>query len=295
MLEFKVIETDDKAWADSLLKFSDFRGAEYCFTNLFIWDGIYKSKIGRYKDFLLLRTGEENDYHYLYPAGRGDKREIIELLMEDSQKWGQKLSLISLTNETRAELEGLFPGKFEFTPAENSFDYVYESEKMITLSGKKLQPKRNHINYFLNNYNWSYEDFTPDKIDEVTSFNLEWCKITDCRQHETLMWESCAVEKCLSHFQELGVKGGILRVDDKIVAYTVGEVINSDTIIVHIEKAFSEYRGAYPMINKEFASRIAPGYKFINREDDIGDEGLRKAKESYYPAFMLEKFHAKLF
>lgn len=295
MLEFKAIETGDKAWADSLLKFSDFRGAEYCFTNLFIWDGIYKSQIGRYKDFLLLRTGTEPDYHYLYPAGRGDKREIIDLLIKDSASYGTKLCLIGLTNETKKELEELYPGKFKFNSIRDSFDYIYESEKMISLSGKKLQPKRNHINYFLNNYNWTYEEFTPDKIDEVVSFNHEWCKRTDCRQYETLMWESCAVEKCLSHYQELNLVGGILRVDGSIVAYTIGEAISSDTFIVHIEKAFSEFRGSYPMINREFASRHAQNFKFINREDDIGDDGLRKAKESYYPAFMLEKFYAELF
>lgn len=295
MLEFKVIETGDKVWADTLLKFSDFRGAEYCFTNLFIWDGIYKSKIGRYKDFLLLRTGDESDYHYLYPAGKGDFKEVIDLMIEDSAKFGKRFTLIGVTAETRATLENLYPGMFNYKPVRNSFDYIYDSEKMISLSGKKLQPKRNHINYFTNNYNWSYEDFTADKIDEVVNFNLEWCKATDCKQYETLMWESCAVEKCLSHYQELNLMGGILRVDGKIVAYTVGEVINSDTVIVHIEKAFSEIRGAYPMINREFASRLAPGYKYVNREDDIGDEGLRKAKESYYPAFMLEKFYAELF
>ncbi len=295
MLEFKTIELQDKEWADRLLAFSNYRGAEYCFTNLFIWDGIYKSQIGRYKDFLLLRTGDPGERNYLYPAGRGDIREVIEILEADSAKDGSPFSIIGVTKESREELEKMFPHKFRFTAVRDSFDYIYDSEKLITLAGKRLQPKRNHLNYFINNYNWSYQDLTPRLIDEVHAFNDEWCRRVECKKVETLSWESCAVEKCLGNYEALNVKGGILRVDGEIVAYSVGEVINSDTVIVHIEKAFYDVRGAYPMINREFASKIAAGYKYINREDDIGDEGLRKAKESYYPAFMLEKFRAELF
>ncbi len=295
MLEFKTIVIKDKEWADTLMSYSGYQGAEYCFTNLFIWDGIYKSKLARYKDFLLLRTGEPGNFHYLYPAGRGDIKEVLDLLAEEASLAGEKLSMICLSERTKRELDDHFPQRFNYTPVRNTFDYIYDTEALISLSGKKLQPKRNHINYFVNNYNWSYEDLTPDKIDEVMVFNLEWCKRTDCKKYETLMWESCAVEKCLSHYQELKLKGGILRVDGSIVAYTIGEALNSDTFVVHIEKAFPEFRGSYPMINREFLKRNAQQFKYVNREDDIGDEGLRKAKESYYPAFMLEKFSAELF
>ena len=295
MLEFKKIEIEDKAWADILLRISDFRGAEYCFTNLYIWDGIYQSKIGRYKDFLMLRTGSAPDFRYLYPAGSGDVKEVIELMMEDAANNGSSFTLIGVTEKTAQELKSHFPDRFIFDPIRDSFDYIYESEKLISLSGKKLQPKRNHLNFFAANNKWSYEELNSDMIPEIKEFNHEWCARVECKKYETLSWESCAVEKCLDNYHHLNLRGGVLRVDGKIVAYTIGEVINSDTVIVHIEKAFSEVRGAYPMINREFLSRVAPGYQYVNREDDIGDEGLRKAKESYYPIFMLEKFYAKLF
>lgn len=295
MLEFRQIKIEDKIWADSLLKISDFRGAEYCFTNLFIWDGIYQSKIGRYKDFLLLRTGSAPDFRYLYPAGSGDVKEVIELMIEDAAQNSSSFTLIGVTDQTAQVLNSLFPDRFNFNPVRDSFDYIYESEKLISLSGKKLQPKRNHLNFFASNNNWSYDELSSDMISEIKEFNQEWCERVECKKIETLSWESCAVEKCLDNYHLLNLRGGVLRVDGKIVAYTIGEVINSDTVIVHIEKAFSEVRGAYPMINREFLSRTAEGYKYVNREDDIGDEGLRKAKESYYPIFMLEKFYAKLF
>ncbi len=294
MIEFKKIEIIDKEWVDRILSLSDYRGAEYNFTNLFIWDGIYKSEIGRFKDFLVLRAGTPGERYYLYPAGRGDRREVIEEMMKDALQDESAFSLIGLTRDTKAELEKMFPHGFRYEMVRDSFDYIYDTDKLTTLSGKKLQPKRNHLNYFVSNYNWSYEDFTASKVDEVKEFSHEWCRRIDCKGVETLSWESCAVEKCLDHFEKLNLKGGILRVDGEIVAFTVGEVLNSDTVVVHIEKAFSDVRGAYPMINREFIKKIATGFKYVNREDDIGDEGLRKAKESYYPTFMLEKFTATL-
>lgn len=295
MLEFKKIELSDKEWVDRLLSLSDYRGAEYNFTNLFIWDVVYKSEIGRFRDFFLLRAGTPGDYYYLYPAGRGDRREVIEELMENASHEDCNLSIIGLSKEAKGELEKMFPGKFRYTAIRDSFDYIYEAEKMMTLSGKKLQPKRNHLNYFVSNYNWTYEDLTPDKVEEVREFSHEWCRRNECKSVDTLALESCAVEKCLNNYGSLNLKGGILRVDGQIVGYTIGEALNSDTIVVHVEKAFQEFRGAYQFINREFIKKIAPGFQYVNREDDIGDEGLRKAKESYYPIFMLEKFTATLF
>ncbi len=295
MLEFKKIEISDKDWVDRLLAFSDYRGAEYCFTNLFIWDSIYKTKIARFKDFLIVRVGTDEECSYLYPAGRGNIREVLDLLIEVEFSKGEQLSLIGLTSLTKEELKQIYPGGFKFETNRDSYDYIYESSKLITLSGKKLQSKRNHVNHFISNYNYKFEMMKSNDIPEVQEFNQEWCKRADCKQIETLSWELCAVKKCLKYFDELKLSGGVLRVDGGIVGYTIGEVLNSDTVIIHIEKAFSEIRGAYPSLNKEFASRLAADYKYVNREDDIGDSGLRKAKESYYPIFMVEKYSAILF
>ena len=294
MPDFKPIEISDKEWVDQLLRYSDYRGSEYCFTNLFIWDSVYESLIARFKDFVLIRSGNKGSYKYLYPAGSGDKREVLEIIIADAQSNSSSLSLIGLSPEAKEELETIMPGRFEFTPYRDSFDYIYESEKLISLSGKKLQSKRNHINFFKNTYNWSYEELTAEAIPEVAQFNTKWCKEADCNKHKTLGLEICAVKKCLDNYPELNISGGILRVEGEIVAYTIGERINSDTAIVHIEKALTSFRGAYPMINREFAERIASDFLYINREDDIGDLGLRNAKESYHPHFMLEKYIGRL-
>ena len=295
MIDFKEITIEDKAWIDQLLRYSDYRGAEYCFTNLFIWSGIYQSKIARYKDFLLLRSSHGGMASYLYPAGTGDRKEVLDLIIDDASRRGEKSMLISMSGQAKKEVEDLYPGRFDFFPVRESFDYIYESEKLITLSGKKLQPKRNYINRFKELPDWKYEDLTLEMIPDVIEFNKEWCKDVDCGSNKSLGSEVCAVSKCLNNYRHLGLSGGVLRVAGKIVAYTIGEAINSDTVIVHIEKAFAQVKGAYPMINREFAERQASEYKYISREDDAGDIGLRKAKESYCPVFMQEKYSTIIF
>lgn len=292
MIDFKKIEISDKPWIDELLACSDFKGAEYCFTNLFIWDEVYHSKIARYKDFLLLTSGSGEETKYLYPAGKGDIKEVLEFLEADAKERGVPFTLIGITADTKPVIEQLMPGAFKYEAVRNSFDYIYESEKLITLSGKKLQPKRNHLNNFIKLEGWSYEDITAENLNECIEYTNAWCKVNGCGENLSLMWECCAVNKALSHFFELGLKGGLIRLDGKVIAYTVGEAINSDTVIVHIEKAEADIRGSYQAINNQFIQRLAAGYQYVNREDDAGDEGLRRAKESYYPAFMLEKFYA---
>lgn len=292
MIEFRQIVIEDKEWIDKIMQASDFRGAEYCFTNLFIWEEVFKSKISRHKDFLLFMSGFGDETRYLYPPGEGDLREVISLLEADAKERGVPFKLIGLSPEAKERLENAFPGAFEYRATRGSFDYIYESEKMISLSGKKLQSKRNHLNRFLENPGWTYEEITPDNLHEVREFTVKWCIANSCKDNVSKMWEICAVNRALSNFFELKLNGGIIRLDGEIIAYSAGEQINSDTLIVHIEKADASIRGAYQAINREFASRNASTLKYINREDDAGDEGLRKAKESYYPAFLQEKYAA---
>ncbi|MFA5713405.1 MAG: phosphatidylglycerol lysyltransferase domain-containing protein [Bacteroidales bacterium] len=295
MIEFKKVALSDKEWIDRVLKFSDFYGAEYNFTNAFIWGDIFNSKIGRFKDFLLARSGEWGERRYLFPAGKGNLREAIELLMEDAIREESPFEMIALNRESREQLKKLYPNRFKFIQTRESFDYIYQVPKMISLSGKKLQSKRNHINFFTQNYNWQLQDLTFDKIDEVKEFLHLWCKQHKCTKTETLHWEMCAVKKALENYRALELKGLILRVEGEIIGFTVGEALNSNSFVVHVEKVLNDFKGGYQFINREFLKWHASQFEYVNREDDIGDEGLRRAKESYYPIFMVEKYRALLF
>lgn len=315
MLNFKEIKLEDKVWVDELLQYSDYYGTEYCFTTLFIWRKIYKTEICRYKDFLLIRSKHGDKPGYIFPAGKGtssDIKEIIDLYSKDAEEnFNCKLSLHSVTKDVLALINNIFPDQFDSYVNRNTFDYIYNSIDMLTLKGKKFQSKRNHLARFVELPNWSYEVINSNNLAECVKMNAEWCALYGCNKDESMEQESCAVRETLNNFSALKVKGGLLRLDGKVIAYTIGEMLNKNTFIVHIEKAFAEIRGAYPTMSREFIfhqmvnpmSLVLPngkpneditiqdiGFEFINREDDAGDEGLRKAKMQFHPAFLLEKW-----
>lgn len=155
---------------------------------------------------------------------------------------------------------------------------------------EKLHGKRNHINKFKALYpDWSYEPLNDDNVEDCFQMALKWRNKNGCEDDPEKNAEMCVTLNSLRLYKELGLKGGVLKADGKIVAFTVGEPVSDDTFVVHIEKAFAEVDGAYPMINQQFVQHECMEYEYVNREEDTGAEGLRKAKLSYRPAFLEEK------
>jgi hypothetical protein len=290
MIDFRPVTIADRDEVNKRLALSDFRAAEYSFANLFNWSGIFHTEIAFWDNLLLFRSGIDRS-HYFYPAGTGPVQAAVQWMMDDAAAQHKPFTLRSVQEAGKQQLEQLFPGRFTYTAVRDLFDYVYLAEDLLHLSGKKLQPKRNHISRFKKTFDWQYEDLTEANLAECKAMNEEWCRLYGCLDNASLKMEGCAVCRALNHFTEEGLLGGALRVDGKIIAFTAGEQVNADTLLVHIEKAFGEaYPGAYQVINQEFVRRHAAHLRYVNREDDAGDEGLRKAKLSYRPAFLLEKY-----
>ncbi len=294
MLDFTPITLDDRQRMSTLLQ-KGHRGAlEYNFTSNFMWRKIVHLQKAEINDFLVVRSGEnEDDVSYIFPSGEGDVKPIIDALISHHKEKGTALSFNTVLSKDKETLEALYPGQFEYTELRDAFDYVYLAESLRTLKGKKLAAKRNHINRFIeNNPGWVYEDITLENLAQVKEMSREWCRIAGCQDNEELFEESCAVEQAFKHYEALGLEGGLIRVEGRIVAFAMGEPLSDDTYVVHIEKAFYDIQGAYQIINREFARARTEGFEYINREDDTGDEGLRKAKLSYNPAFLVEKHKA---
>jgi len=293
-LVFSPFEIADREWMVPLLKNAHRGALEYNFTSNFIWREVYKLKAARFEDRLVMMSNEENP-SFIFPSGHGPVEPVVRALYDYVSQRGQKLVFNTLLNEDRDKLLAAFPGKFQIAPDRNVFDYVYDAKRLMTLSGRKLASKRNHINRFLmENSDWSYEPITRDNIGEVHKMSLEWCLMAGCRDDEGLFNESCAVEQAFKHFFSLGLTGGLLRLNGRVIAYAMGEELNDSTYIVHVEKAFHEINGSYQMINQQFAMANFEGYQYVNREDDAGDAGLRRAKLSYDPALLVEKSTATL-
>lgn len=293
MLNFKEIELADRQWMEPLIKSADLDACIYSFGTIFIWQEVYYTRAARMNDYVITKTGIENDrIYYCFPMGHGDVRPVLEAMMEDARQNGSNFVISGILPHQQAVLETLWPGKFRFVENRDDWDYIYSLDKLITLSGKKLHGKRNHIARFKDDADWSFEAITSENIDECWKMNLEWCSINGCGKDPSLEKEACAVRRAFDHFHALGFEGGLLRKGGRVVAYTMGEPLNSNTFVTHIEKAFGEIQGAYPMINQQFAMMIRdnhPEMMFVNREEDTGDEGLRKAKLSYVPEKMAER------
>lgn len=290
MVNFKSIELSDRDWINEQLKKSDFKSCDYSFANNFIWQKPYKVRYADINGFYCLR----NAYSYTYPAGSGDIKPVIEELINDSAERGDKFILRGITSESKTELERIFPDKFDFSLNRADSDYIYSAEKLITLSGRKLHGKRNHIARFKDKFDWVYEEITPENMGECRDMCREWYKIYSPEKDESINEEAMAVSAAFDNYASLALKGGLIRADGRVVAFTVGEPLSSDTFVMHIEKAYADIQGAYPIINQQFAEHNFEGFTYVNREEDMGDEGLRKAKSSYYPEIILDKYTAVL-
>ena len=300
MLEFRQPVPGDKPWVDGLLARGNYRGCDYNFTNIFVWQRAYQVRLARREDFLAVRLWGRVGHSYLYPAGCGDVTGAVNALRADAASLGEPLRLVCLTPRQMAELEEFFPGRFLYTDDRDGYDYLYEIDRLADLEGKKLHAKRNHINRFVeNNPSWTFEEITPASLDECLEMDREWYRRSLQREGEAeerdLGDEGIALRTAMEHYHTLGLEGGLIRVYGEVVAFTMGDMLSSDTYDVHFEKAYGELQGAYAMINREFARWVRqrhPEVKYLNREDDMGVPGLRKAKESYYPDRMVEKHTA---
>lgn len=293
-LVFSPITLDDRSWMMNALKKGPRTALEYSFTSNFIWREIYQLSAARFEDRVVVMSNPDNP-SFIFPSGEGPVEPVVRAIYDYVTERGQKLVFNTLINEDREKLEAAFPGKFNIIPDRNDYDYIYDAQRLISLSGKKLSSKRNHINRFKATVrDWHYEAITHENIEDARKMSLEWCILAGCRDDESLYDESCAVEQSFKHFFDLNLKGGILYAEGRPIAFSIGEALNEDTFVVHVEKAFHDIQGAYQLINQEFARAEAQGFTWINREDDAGDEGLRKAKLSYYPDFFVEKSSAEL-
>ncbi len=291
-IQFKRAELEDKEIISYYFRNYTSRSCERTFANVYLWSRQYPVKWAIVENTLVFKSEDEEDLSFAYPAGKPEEvHRAVEWLMEYCNERGVPFQMYNLTPEHFAQLEEWYPGRFRIEYNRDSADYVYESEKLATLSGKKLHSKRNHINKFKALYGdrWSYEPVTAGNAEECFQMALKWREQNGCEDDPEKRGEICVTMNSLRLFDELELTGGILRIDGEVVAFTIGEPICSDTFVVHIEKAFADVEGAYPMINQQFVEHECRDYLYVNREEDTGAEGLRKAKLSYRPVFMVEK------
>ena len=263
--------------------------------NLCSWQFLYHTEFAVVEGFLVLRFVLDGHVTYMKPIGKGDLRPVLELLMADARSLGDTLRVACVCPCAQALMDESMPGAFTYTVNRDKSDYLYLREKLVTLSGKKLQPKRNHISKFKRAYpDYEYRPLTPDLMPDCIRLGEEWCRTNDSGMQHAVQAEQQMIAYALHHMDELHIVGGTLFVEGRMVAFTFGARINAEAFDVCVEKADTAYEGAYAMINNEFVSRLPEDIQYVNREEDLGLEGLRKAKMSYYPDLILDKMVATL-
>ena len=295
MIDFHPISLDDKAWINACLKYRCWKNCEYSFGNIFSYGKIFGMEAALFEGCLITRSMRNGRGWYCFPAGNGNVQAALLAVINDIRYEGLTAKIYGMSREDAELFNLLFDGDEKAEAVRDSFDYCYSSDDLINLSGKKYQAKRNHISFFTRNNNWSYETMTPAHSGECFAMSREWLEGYTGEDRDYLETELLVIKTALDNFDALDFKGGIVRADGKVVAFALGEELDKDHFCVHFEKAFSSVRGAYPMINQQFVKNELSSYKYINREDDVGLENLRKAKLSYHPAFFVEKFEVTVY
>lgn len=296
MIHFESLVISQKQKYDSFFKHRGERGCEYSFVNLFLWG---RQRAAFLDDSLVVFSQFNRKSVYLFPLSKGDLRPALDAIISDARKRDIPCRLTGLLQEDCAFLEQLYPGKFRFHDDRDSFDYIYSINDLAELKGRKFQKKRNHLNRFLQNHtDYTLEPITDENTHDIRQFLLQWYANRQLlNPHADFHMEKTAIDKALRHRQALGIEGLVLMENGRILAMTMGCPLSESTFDVQFEKALEDVEGAYNAINWEFARYLQAKYpqlQWLNREDDLGIEGLRKAKLSYCPDHMVEKYWACL-
>ncbi len=294
MIEFQPIKLGDKELIESYTRCSAISNCDLSFANMYCWQTTFRSAWSIVDGYLVIRFNINggDEVGYMQPLkcdGSPDFSHIIPHLAKDAHSMGQRLRIIGLTEAGRSTLVAAQGDNFAFYSDRDFEDYIFSRYDLENLTGKRYQPKRNHINQFEKLYNYEFQPLTNNYFDECRAICNVWRKQRG-EETSTHSPESLAIERAFENFEELELQGGVILVDGKVVGFTYGSAINDTTFCTHIEKCDTSYTGIYSIINREFAHSLPTNFTQINREEDMGIEGLRRSKLSYYPISLQVKY-----
>ncbi|HWT26626.1 MAG TPA: phosphatidylglycerol lysyltransferase domain-containing protein [Mobilitalea sp.] len=290
MLSFQPITAESMRNTADYFKYKISRTSDYTVGAMYMWREFYDTSYTIYKDMLFYRVKYVDRTSFTYPVGSGSIDEAIAAIKEYCIENGLPVWFCTVPEEAFPILIDQYHGTIPSAPNRNWADYLYNAEDLSLMAGRKFSGQRNHINKFIKSYpNYRYQKITPDNLHRVIDFLLDF-QVNHGKESPLAQEELSRALELLPLMQKFNLFGGFIEIDDTIIAMSVGEIVN-DTLYVHVEKANRDYPGSYQMIVREFASDVVtPEVKYINREDDVGDDGLRTSKLSYHPIQLLDKY-----
>ncbi len=289
MLDLKTPALEDLPLFRNICEKFGTMGCDFNPVNIFLWRNRYNIKICFYDGFLMLsyfRDGKP--WGYCFPMGDGDPSNAVAEIFRDAKQRDAKPVFAMLTEAQCQKLCDITGYEFSFEELTGDEDYIYTNYDLTLLPGQKYHGKRNHINKFNRTYpKWSYKAISRDNFNDVLEIERKWCEAREIDMYSNEEYK--AIKEALDNYEKLKIHGGLLYVENQPVAMTMGSSIDIKTFDVIFEKALTEFDGSYAKINNEFAKTLI-GFEFINREEDMGIESLRKSKLSYHPVVILKRF-----
>ena len=291
-MEFKPFRIEDKARIDSYFSVHHYEQIDCTFNTLFLWQDAYQTSWAEQDGILFVRAGTGKDTFFMPPFAKEEENFVhgLALIHEEYDKLGLPFRLKSASSWVTEQIERLVPGKYDFIEDRDNEEYIYRTDDMIRLPGKKLRMKKNHLNGFLRQYaDYQYEAITKENLEDAKAGIHDWFL-----RHGDIEEEEQAIKRCFDHWDALGVKGAVIRIYGKVEAFTNGDSINEKMAHIIFEKANPEIRGLYQAINRDFLMHEFAETEFVNREEDLGLPGLREAKMGYHPDHLTEKYDVVL-
>lgn len=291
-MEFKPFRIEDKARIDSYFVVHHYEQIDCTFNTLFLWQDAYQTSWAEQDGILFVRAGTGKDTFFMPPFAKAEENFVhgLALIHEEYDRLGLPFRLKSASSWVTEQIERLVPGKYDFIEDRDNEEYIYRTDDMIRLPGKKLRMKKNHLNGFLRQYaDYQYEAITKENLEDAKAGIHDWFL-----RHGDIEEEEQAIKRCFDHWDALGVKGAVIRIYGKVEAFTNGDSINEKMAHIIFEKANPEIRGLYQAINRDFLMHEFADTEFVNREEDLGLPGLREAKMGYHPDHLTEKYDVVL-
>jgi len=288
---FKNISLQDRDTITAFLKAYQPETSELTFTNLFMWQAYARTRWSVYRDWLCMLCRDKAGRLYaMPPIGPPSRRPVSRMILEwlGEEKRQQRPCIQRADKRLAQELGGA--EDFLVEPKREHFDYIYRVDNLSSLSGRKYHGKKNHVNKFREMHSFTYAPLDQELIRACLELENQWCRDHHCCEDMSLMGEWEAIRNSLLSFRDLRFEGGAIQIDGKVEAFTFGELLNADTAVVHVEKANPAIQGLYAVINQQFCENSLDTVSYVNREQDLGQPGLRQAKQSYHPSHLVEKF-----
>ncbi len=289
-LQFEPISLEQQDLYRERLKQSNWEASDYSFVNLWGWRKAYGLEWAWDDDLVWIRQAAPKAALWA-PVGPWDQ---IDWPGRIARHFTGSTIFIRVPEPLIYCWRAAMGGRVAATAVEDQWDYLYSVPDLVELKGNRFHKKKNLLNQFRKKYDFAYLPLTPDMVEGALGMQEDWCVWRDCESDDTLASENYAIARVLANWESLAdVSGGAILVDGEMAAFTVAEQMNEETVLIHFEKGLTAYKGIYQAINQMFLAENHH-FRWVNREQDMGDEGLRRAKRSYHPVEFVRKYRVTL-